>query len=291
MPSKVNGGAESRYMTSSFTRLLWAPAMALVLAFPARAAENTVNIYLAKAKDFQAIQRERAAKGEMPRISEPRIAEMLSILSDRAGSFGSPAFSPSMEQISKGFCQIPAQLAEVYMNFNIKSELSKISKSDPKSRGDVLTRLYDRNRVAFQDEVTPLMAFSLRCLFSSLPRLSTELQVMYGAGSVPNMKTFLYPIQHHIRNSISLMIIKPLAETSLREENRKLFFTVIYQERKHWIDALPLEARASLKQEIRMQAPQVSAAYRDRIAVIEQALDDKKCEGLCKLSEGSVNSP
>jgi hypothetical protein len=263
----------------------WIGLNAIALAFtvlPVRA-ETAIERYLAASKTFDALKAEANAKGEMPRISDPRTAEVLAVLADAAGLYGTPAFPAGPEILDKDICSIANKAGVGYSLFGLDALLKNKTidlNSDQKVFAQQIWELQAKNFVAYQDEVLPLVGFGRHCMAGVLPTLTSFVGSLPAAQMTEIRRDGLRKMRLGIKGMI-VGSIAGLGDTGTRDLLRIAAFNGLKRDLPQMVPALSIEDRAEVMKTIKALAPKVPIKQKDDIVAMLEVLDTKTCEGLC----------
>ncbi len=258
-------------------------ALGLALVVLPAWAESAIERYLAAGKTFDALKAEANAKGEMPRISDPRTAEVLAVLADATDAYGTPAFPAGREIIEQDICAIANKASVGYSLFGLDA-LVKGKMIDPNGDKQIvaqqISELQVKNYVTFQDEVLPLLGFGRHCMAGVLPTLTTFV----GNLPVEQMTEIRRQGLQQMRFGIKGMItgsIAGLGDIGIRDTLRVAAFNGLKRDLPRLVPALSIEDRSEVIKTIKALAPKVPAMHQKDVAAMLDALDSKTCEGLC----------
>jgi hypothetical protein len=258
-------------------------AIGLALVAQHARAESAVERYLAAGKTFDALKAEANAKGEMPRISDPRTAEVLAVLADTNDTYGTPAFPAGREILDKDICSIPNKAAVGYSLLGLDA-MMKDKTIDPNGDKKVVAQqileLQVKNYVAYQDEILPLVGFGRHCMAGVLPILTSFVGNLPAAQMTEIRRDGLRKMRLGIKGMIVGSIVG-LGDTGIRDGLRVAAFNGLKRDLPQLVPALSIEDRAEVNQTIKSLAPKVPTKQQEDIAAMLEVLDTKTCVGLC----------
>lgn len=253
----------------------------------AAAAGTELQKYFAAAEKFEALKAEANKKNEMPRLRDKEVAETLAVLSNKSGTFGTPAFPMNAEAMDRDLCGA-ANKAQAAYSMNILgidalyAEKKFPLKDDPETISRVMDELIKRNTIAYQDELFPLLAFGDDCLAATVPLLTEFMTKLPPEQFTPIRRQALVKFRDGV-SSMALGALADLNAPGLSEPNRSLQLKAVLRDLPVLSGVLPLKARAQLKAAVEAALPSVPKAHQAEGAAMATILDDPKCEGLCKL--------
>ena len=145
----------------------------LVVGTPALAAAPPGSAtYFAAAKQFEQLSAGAVSKGAMPMSSDPGVAPVLGTLSNAAAVFGTQSYTVDDIGGLMDVCNKANALQMSYALFGAESLKSDVDHGMPTSElAGKLVALMNTNVHRYQDEMSPLVAFSTRCMAKVTPLL------------------------------------------------------------------------------------------------------------------------
>ncbi len=256
-------------------------ALALFAA-PARA-QTGIERYQAAAMAFDEIKTTAAAKGEMPRITDARTAELLAILSDTTGSYGSAGFPSGKDAISKDICSIPNKIASAYALHGLDALFrdQKVDKNtDPKEIAAKVAVLYAANVSKYQGEVVPVINFARHCLVGTLDALAEFVKGLPPAQMTDIRRDGLRKMRQGMQQMI-IGAVTVLTDAGLRNDLRSLLFNSLQRDLPKMVSALTLAERAAVKTALEGLRSSMPVERHPEILNMVKVLSDSTCVGLC----------
>jgi hypothetical protein len=240
-------------------------AAALLLAFaavPAHAADPAGLAGWFEAAD--AFDRLAAASTrEPPRLSDPAAAPVLARLTDPAATFGDRRFAVAEIQQLAQLVIRSGGIATVYIEFGLTPGASETERA---VRGD-------RNVIAFQDELVPLLGMMVDSMGSLMVSISTDPQARDGNFNAAGMRSSL---EETLRGYIQLMGIEQISA-----QNKLAMSTRVAANASTLVPVLSLSQRAGLSMQARMVRPRLGPQTQAQLDRLIEALGSRSCEFLC----------
>jgi hypothetical protein len=260
-------------------RALWL-AVALCTSsawgFDGAKAQSTAETYRVAVSSMDKLVDEAKPAGNRPRMSDPRVAAAVAILSDQDRKLGTDAFPIVMETMD--ICGQATRLGMGYATHGIEAAFSR-----PPQPADTaaVVQLVNKNFAEFQEEIVPLLRFARQCVSLStrpmekfVQSLPTEQMTDIRRGGLAKMRN----------GAVGMFAgsIQTLAQPGLREGLRELIFEGVERDLANIAPALTLADRSALSailSDLRSTLPMSRHAVIDSMM---KTLDDKSCEGICK---------
>lgn len=191
------------------------------------AAETELQEYLEAGKTFESLKAEALKTGDVPRPSDPRVRDTLAILANNSRTFGSASFRFDDDAAKSDLCSVAVRATMTYGLFGLEAFVKEKGLSPTSGREafyEATLELQGRNVVSFQDEVFPLLAFSVRCLAASLPWLAGFVEKLPSEQMTEVRREGLRKVRQGVREVV-IGDIESLNHEGLREGNRRLLFS------------------------------------------------------------------
>jgi hypothetical protein len=257
--------------------------LCLALTAAAATAQTGFERYQAAAKAFDEIKASAATKGEMPRITDTRTAELLAILSDTADAYGSAGFPSGMDAMTKDTCSIPNKIASGYAlhGLDVLFREQKVdNNTDPKEISAKVAVLYTANVSKYQAEVVPVINFARRCLVGTLPALAEFIKGLPPQQMTDVRREGLRKMRQGLQQMI-IGAVTVLTDTGLRDDLRNLMFIGLQRDLPSMVAALTLAERAQARAAIEGLRPSMPVARHPDILNMVKVLSNTTCDGLC----------
>jgi hypothetical protein len=253
-------------------------------AAPARA-QTGFERYQAAAKAFDEIKTSAVAKGEMPRITDARTAELLAILADKTDSYGSAGFPSGMDAMTKDTCSIPNKIASEYALHGLATLFreQKVDKdTDPKEISAKIAVLYAANVSKYQSEVVPVLNFARHCLVGTLPALAEFVKGLPPAQMTEIRRDGLRKMRQGMQQMI-IGAVTALTDADLREDLRSLMFNGLQRDLPNMVSALTLAERAQARAALESLRGSMPVERQPDILNMVKVLSASTCDGLCGI--------
>ncbi len=246
-------------------------------------AQTALERYQAAAKSFDELKASAVAKGEQPRITDARTAELLAILSDNKELYGSVGFPSGMDAISKDTCSIPNKIASGYALHGLDAlfrDQKVDNTTDPKQIAAKVAVLYAANLAKYQAEVVPVINFARRCLVGTLPALADFVKRLPPEQMTDIRRDGLRKMRLGLQQMI-IGAVTALSDTGLRDDLRTLMFTGLQRDLPSMVSALTLAERAQARTALEGLRSSMPVARHADILNMVTVLSSTTCEGLC----------
>lgn len=254
--------------------------IALICALPARAEiGSNIQRFQEALTSFEQLKAKAAAQGKMPRLDDPAAAKAIRTLSDVNLTFSIGRFRPGPETIAADLCGMPLRAAFAYILSGIAPEdLAKSATDAAAQRRAVMQK--SRNIVAYQDEVVPLMRFSIHCSAQHMPYLRD-----FAAKLKPEeMNAIRRQGIAKVRGGAAQLVgfvVALTGQSGISETNRRLLLAIIAADMPLLAPVLKPEARAQLRAGLSPAIARAPDTYKAYLINIDRALDSADCSGLC----------
>ncbi len=264
-------------------RFLIGGALFLSLATSLQAAPPPGSGRYAEALDafLKVSERTMAEKSAMPRLSDPGVADLLHTLADVDGVLGSQPFRGGDLAGVLTVCNAPLVGHYLTQGFASRSAASKDESGAELSQEQRQKKLLE-SFVAYQDELTPLVAFALQCrarTVSSLEELAAyaEKKERYS----PQLRRQIRIFQARMSGNLGLLADLIAAGPGVRAEKMARLVQTAAAVAVDTSGTLPVEARQALLARFEVARAVADGALHDGLDRILTALRQETCEGLC----------
>jgi hypothetical protein len=249
-----------------------------VVAVSSSQAQTAAQRYDAAVQTFNQMIAAAQQRGQMPLLSDPKVATVLAIITDQDRLYGTPAFPVNLVT-STCFPAIKAYMS--YATF-VDRATQQQAQQRGLSRERILTLAVEKNSIIYQDELILLQNFSIRCNAAVEPSVSRLLTSVR-----PDQLT---AIQHQslvqLRNSAITTITGVLifvSDKEIKPQHRKSSIATLKQEMPALIKMLTPSDRNILQQRMSQAlaaTPRAQrAAYDPLFAIVKNA----PCTDVCTI--------
>ncbi|RHW18757.1 hypothetical protein D1610_00930 [Sphingomonas gilva] len=258
---------------------------ALLAAFAGMAsAQGTAG---APAQDFDAAVRalnqridQRPANTPLPRTSDPEVAKLLAVVEDRAGRFGTPGFPVRGYQSYQAVCGAAQALTMRYAMFGYDASAAA---ADPVQAEAKLAAAITANTRAYQNEIFPLMGFTIRCTALHVPVFEDIVARLGPSGMTRERRDGLAQLRGGLVQLIEGTLMM-MAQSAVQPAHRAAMLKRIGDDSPMLVRMMTLQQRSELAARVARYAPAVPAASKGDLDRLRAALADRRCEGLCAVA-------
>lgn len=228
----------------------------------------------------------KAGKGEVPRLSDPKAAEVLRTLSDVDGVLGTQTYE--WADFFSLFNMCKSGLAYSYISIGAPPYPRPRAGMEPETSEVREERMETgkRNLALYQDEITPLAIFSLACQSRLFPFFD-EMASRFGqrkASPFSHMSPFarLMGFQAMVfANFMTFTIVINQPEMGVRSENRLRLLKAGAMLADNYAGSLSEGHRKNAIEEAEKLRPTLEATAQTDLDIIIKAMQRTECEGLC----------
>jgi hypothetical protein len=258
--------------------LKWVTGAFCVLGTAAVLAGEAID-YSRAAQEFERVATAAKDENAMPRLSDPKSAKLLASLSDTSLLDRKTYRIGDLDELMS-ICDETNKLTMSYTLFGSKN--LDLHNADPKQLTSQLVPLMTRNAVRFQDELTPLMAFSLHCQAKSVPPLTEFVATLKSQ----QMNAARHQGLVQYREGIFKMCYGALqvsVDPAQKQPNRVRILRELADDAPQLASVLQPQARTQLIALIRTEQVKSSPLLDPHFKAIADAMGSTRCEALCAL--------
>lgn len=226
----------------------------------------------------------KAGKGDLPRLSDPKAAEVLRILSDADGVLGTQTYGWGDFFPLLDVCNTTPGVA--YSQFDMGpldySSDVPITPAGEKEQEDAARK----NRIVYQDEVIPLIEFSLACHLRLLPLLEEMGEFLKRGGiSYSDKRGMIIRVKGmQVRSMVrfsSLVLGLNRKDSEIRPENARRLLKAGARMADAYAVTFTERQRAFVIRKAQKVRPDLDSAAQTDLDIIVKAMQRAECEGLC----------
>lgn len=224
----------------------------------------------------------RAPNTPLPRTSDPAIARAITTVADESGSFGTAAFPVRGIVTYQPVCGAVQGIAMKYALFGLDRPAAGAARDPARDQAE-LARVMTANTRAYQNEIFPLMRFSVRCNALHVPALEDMAARLGPEGMTPERRDGLT----RFRGGLVQMVegaLQMMAQGAVQPAHRVAILKQIARDAPSLTRVMTLAQRAALAGRAARYAPAVPAAAKGDFDRLLAALADRRCEGLCAIA-------
>jgi hypothetical protein len=237
--------------------------------------------YLAASTRFDALVADAAQKGSVPRISDEQTAAVIAILSDAKfltlGTWQIEDFG-----LLATICVKANAATMTYLLFDSKAYVD--AKSAPEAMKLQVLKLAQRNTERFQDELSSLQPFLVRCGATQISLLSSIFATLKAEEMTDVKRRALQSAFQQMRGGAFGMYFGSLLgieDTSVSEAYKIRIFEALAESASVVAQALKVEDRKQLANLATKKQLDTPSVFRPYLAKIAEAMGDTSCDGLC----------
>ncbi|MGC1443098.1 MAG: hypothetical protein WA888_21030 [Burkholderiaceae bacterium] len=133
--------------------------------------------YASAAVEFDSLVKLSKQTGEMPRISSPKAAELIAILSDRQRFLDSTKYTMANLDDLMNLCSTANAVVMSYVLFDVKNLVNQDSQPNKSTEtNEGVLKVIKANAVDFHEELTALQPFLLHCVAQQIPLMNQFIE-------------------------------------------------------------------------------------------------------------------
>jgi hypothetical protein len=231
------------------------------------------------ARQYDRLAVKAYAAGQMPRLADPLAGPVLRRLSDGKAVLGSGTYGPADLGPLTAICGKVNEVTVKYTMHGIE-ELKPLAGGDRARLAEAVRQLETKNAREYEDEIVPLLAFSLRCMDKELPALTA-----FTASLKPDELTAvrIAGIEQFRSGAISLVVgaVQMLIDPDIGTEHKALMAESLADAADNLLSALTIVQRQSLADMARSSKDAVDAEYRAPLGKFIAGGDNRACNVIC----------
>ncbi len=252
----------------------------LLLGQSAFAGSEHVTLYLEASARFEALVAQGAQERRMPRATEAQAADVIATLSDTQRFLNSTTYRPKDLPLLTDMCGKANAAVMAYALFDLKAHIDQSAK--PQVVAVQLQRLMERNVHTFQEELSRLQPFLVRCMATQIPLLEVfvsslkpeEMTDIRRAGlQKARMGTF----------AMYVGVLESARATSLGESYRQNLLEALAETASAFAPSLQLTERSRILDFVKAVRPIAPSSFDLYLGKISEAMSDVRCDGLCRF--------
>jgi hypothetical protein len=245
----------------------------------ATGAAPSASDYLITAKTFQALQAKATDVASMPRASDPGMKEMLGVLSDER-MFTERKYTQADFSTLLDVCGAANTHNMAYILFDMKTKVTE--RSDFMKMATQIRELSERNTVTFQEELSALQPFLIRCMASQIALIEEFWDSLSSKDRTDIRKNGAIQARQGIVN-IYVGLLSSLQLEKISDANRHKHARALSDSAQVFAQMISLQQRSAIRTGVKEVQPKVGAEYQKYLDQIVQAMDQKRCGSLCAL--------
>ncbi len=249
------------------------PPLAAALALYVGAAPTTTDLeeHARAARELETMS--SGLPEHMPRLTDARVARVLSILADERRFLGAP-FPPDRLDVPTEVCGRTTRAVGAYM----MSGMGKLAGADAPTAARRIMAQMGRNTLAYQDELAMLMPFTIRCYGRMVRPLEEWLRVRGASGLADEQRKGLAQVRLGILEMYVSAIIS-VRDPGLKQTFRERLLRAAADAAPALASVLTLDGRRSVLHALR--SVPFDGALRPYGAAIEKEMSKTDCQRAC----------
>jgi hypothetical protein len=235
--------------------------------------------YATASLEFQRLVAQATRDSDMPRVKDPKAAEIIATLSD-IRLLSSNRYQMKDMGGLMDLCDQSNKAVMSYVMFDVKSVISP--QSDPQQTAARLAPLMEKNVRTFQNELGELQPFLFRCLAKEIPLLTEFARSLKPEDFTEVRRSGLKGVRNGMFN-VYYGALKASGDRAYSESYRTKVLRTLAELTPQYASILRPEARKQLAELAASSKANVSPSLRDDLQGIVAGMSDPRCEDLCAL--------
>ena len=238
--------------------------------------------YLRAAQEFQRLVAEETQKHRMPRMTNKKVAELIATLSDSQNFLESKSYTLKDLGPLGSVCGQAHAATMSYAYFGLIRTID--AKGYPIAPAGQTLKVMEKNVVAFQEELTQLHPFFVRCMAKTIP-LSHEFVLSLKPEQFTQVRRLGLS---QVRKGTFQMYYGTLQMAKAKDATIKEHYVVnllqaMAETAPHYASVLQLSARRQVFDLAEAGESTATPKLRGYFKKIAEAMNSTGCEGLCKF--------
>ncbi len=251
----------------------------LLISVPCRGMADPFDEYAAASATYKRLVAEAALRNQLPRLSDPAVAEVLSVLTDhKRFLLGQDLKVADLQKLSE-MCSVTANASAAYYSFGVLN--LPIESGPPRKKLSAeQSKQLDTNFSIYRDEIIKLEPFIQRCSSKAVSLI--QLYVLGATEMDRDQIRHLAQVQYQTFSRF-LVIAGLVADVSLDMQIRKRLLDIMIEVSPSVIAVLTPPHRLSLIRYLEPIGDEMQDEMRSSIEEIVEALKPDPCVGMCDL--------
>lgn len=238
--------------------------------------------YALAAQQFAQLSTAAASQHGMPRRSDPLTAQVLNTLADHKRFLDTQTFSGADMSSLNTMCTQANQIVIGYLLYDLAAKVDK-SITDPQRVAAAVAAVGARNALTYQDEMTPVMAFNLRCQARQMPLLAELTKNLKPEEMTDERRAGLEQMRKGLMQAY-LGTAQSAGTPEIRFENRRQMMSAMADVTPSFSQVLDLERREAALKFWLMQAANMPPEFSTQYQQVITALRSTQCDIICSIS-------
>jgi len=235
--------------------------------------------YAAAGVKFQRLVAQASQDTDMPRLTNPQAAELISTLSD-IRLLSSKTYQMKDMGDLMDVCGQSNKAVMSYVMFDMKTIVN--AKADPQQLAARLAPLMEKNVRTFQNELGQLQPFLFRCLAKEVPLLTEFVRLLKPEDFTNVRRAGLQEARNGMFN-IYYGALQASSDLAYAESYRTKVLQTLAEVTPQYASVLQPQARKQITELAASSVMKASPSLRDGLQKIVAGMSDPRCEGLCAL--------
>lgn len=236
--------------------------------------------YINAAREFDSLIVEASKSNGMPRITDKKVAKLLSVLSDSQGFLNSIAYETKKPNALLDICGSANAISMKYALFGLKDVIGP--KTDQSKIAVLLRQVMEKNIVAFQDELELLQPFLIRCMAKQGPLLNAFLLTLKPE-EITEVRVNGVRQARNGAFGMYIGLLQSLNFKGIKASYREKLLRALAETAERYSAILQPTARRQLSDFAKLVQLSSPQRFQDDLKTIIEAMSTTTCDGLCKL--------
>lgn len=256
------------------------PAAAAEIAVAADTVDGVRNSFAAAADALAALLDPSNPKPSAPRLSDPAYAGYFETLENAMERLGTSTFAINGPESFEAVCSRLNRIGIGYALFGLKARFREPGMAkDPAS---VIRDLGIENTARFQDEISRIQSYNLKCFAVHLPSFAQFWDNLSETDRTPIRRDGFNRFRQNI-NSMLIGALGSLGDIRVSIENRRRLAQAIGAYSGPMIQTLSADGRSSFLTRLKQVEAFVPQEFSQIYLKVESAARSSECTGLCQV--------
>ena len=240
-------------------------------------ADDGLKAYWDAAQEFQQQIEQKAVAGSVPRLSDAKAEHLFSILSDHKRFLQERKYGLKDVTELMRVCGKSNEISAYYMQLGM-GEVAQKNGEFPEMMADAMMDLVAKNTIIYQDEISALQSFSVRCRAILFPlHLEFIFSLNAGVQSQDMMNKNLEAL------FIYKSVLQSLGRIEINHANKLRLAQALAESSKQYLPFIPLDGRVEMTALIKRVQEASEPDVSRQLDKIITTLSSKECGWVCQL--------
>lgn len=217
--------------------------------------------------------------GAMPRLTDERAAALLATLSDNRRFLDGITFDDAQLPALMDVCDKANRKVMSYMLFDLRNHVDKSMSAETLQQA--VLRLEQQNVLTYQDELSELQPFEIRCMARQTPLLARFIERLKPEEITPVRLRGLEQARKGI-DGFFLGTLFSANDISLSERYRASMLKALAETASQFVPIMKQDEREKLELMAKAASNSAPESLKGYIETIAKNLAQSTCEGLCR---------